>query len=88
MDRRTLYISLNERRHIFLQQFQKSWLIVVFGMILFIAGIFVLLNNEVGSFSIKIKNLNLTKILSFMHFPRKNYRNKQHGKLYHWMKHF
>lgn len=49
MDRRTLYVSLTERRNIFLQQFQKSWLIVVFGGILFIAGLFVLLNNEVGS---------------------------------------
>lgn len=50
MDRRTLYVSLNERRIIFVQQFQKSWLIVVFGVILFIAGIFILLNNEVGPF--------------------------------------
>lgn len=48
MDRRTLYISLTERRTIFLQQLQKSWLIVVFGVILFIVGIFILLNNEVG----------------------------------------
>lgn len=49
MDRRTLYVSLNERWNIFLQQFQKSWLIVVFGMMIFIVGIFILINNEVGN---------------------------------------
>lgn len=47
MDRRTLYVSLNERWNIFLQQFQKSWLIVVFGVMIFVVGIFILINNEV-----------------------------------------
>lgn len=47
MERRTLHTSFNQRRNIFIQQFKKSWLIVVFGVMLLIAGIFVLLNNEV-----------------------------------------
>lgn len=49
MDRRTLYVSLNERWNIFLQQFQKSWLIVVFGVMIFVVGIFILINNEVSN---------------------------------------
>lgn len=47
MDRRILYVSLGERRNLFVDHFRKSWLIIVFGLILATAGIFVLLNNEV-----------------------------------------
>lgn len=47
MDRRIPYVSLGQRRNLFVDHFQKSWLIILFGLILAIAGIFVLLNNEV-----------------------------------------
>lgn len=47
MNRRIPYVSLNERHNLFVEHFRKAWLIVLFGVVLLIAGIFVLLNNEV-----------------------------------------
>lgn len=37
----------NQRRQIFIQEFRRSWLIILFGLVLFGAGTFILLNNEV-----------------------------------------
>lgn len=47
MDVRLPYISLSRRKNIFIEYFRKAWLIIVFGVILYIAGTVVLLNNEV-----------------------------------------
>lgn len=49
MERRISFVSLTDRRNLFVSHFRKTWLIVIFGVILSIAGVFVLFNNEVCS---------------------------------------
>ncbi|XP_031616538.1 transmembrane protein 43 homolog [Contarinia nasturtii] len=46
MSRPVSYISWAQRKHLLVEHFQKSWLIVIFGLILFVAGFFVLNINE------------------------------------------
>lgn len=61
MERRMLHVTLNERRIRFQEEFRKTWLIVLFGVLLFIAGVFVLLNNEV----VKIIQISKSSLLYF-----------------------
>lgn len=83
--RRVPYISLNERRQLIVSHFRKAWLIVTFGLILFVVGVFVLFNNEVitePEYSFepnKIDGFDSNVVF---------YSVKRHVKLFHWTKHF
>lgn len=43
-------VSYAQRRHIFVQHFRRAWLIILFGVALFIVGTLVLFLTEVSSF--------------------------------------
>lgn len=54
---RVPYISFNQRRTILWDQFRKAWLIILFGLLLLVAGLFILLNNEVFYWNLQTQNL-------------------------------
>lgn len=77
--------SFDQRRSGVAEYIRKSWLIILFGVVLTFAGVFVLLKNEVKNSQgnrFEFWNEFLNKIFP-QNFPC---RNKRHGKSSHWMK--